>query len=47
MGRYAAVLRLTVRDRVADDVGQVLVQRSAARDIKRLSAATDPQDRQA
>ena len=46
MGRDPAILGLAMPDARADHIRQVLVQRSAARHIDRLGAATDAQDRQ-
>ena len=45
MGRDAAVLGLAVLDAVADDVGKMLVQGPAARDVQQLHAAADAEDR--
>ena len=43
MSRNTAIHGLTVRDRVSNDIRQVLVQRPAPNDVERLGAATDPQ----
>ena len=45
MGRNTAIDGLAVCDHIASDIREVLVQSAAARDIERLDAATDPQDR--
>ena len=45
MGRDAAVLGLAVLDAVADDIGKVLVQGPAARNVQQLHAAADAEDR--
>ena len=46
MSRHTAVFDLAMVDRVAHNLWQVLVQRPAAGDVERLSAAADTQDRQ-
>ena len=47
MGGHAPARGLAMLDRAVGEVGEVLVQRPAARDVERLAAAADPEDRHA